>query len=367
MGSFSSTIGGMAATVGIATGALTAFPVSASAANDVSFVACNNVNGPNGLIPAINAANNNTGPHTIILAPKCAYFLTTRATGINGLPVITGNVTLKGQGSVIRRFSATQFRLVSIARNGRLTGDDITFAGGDSLGNVGGAIEVQAGGFLQLSNSRVTQSTGAGGGALLNDSAGPAVVGTVRLFKTTIDNNTSPNGAGGAISNEGNLTIVGGLIGFNTATAGGGIFNLGRMSATSTDIVHNTATSAAGGIGGALANIAGNATVRSSRVQFNTSVTAGGGFSNGATLTVVGSRISDNRTGTATANVGGGFHQGPTGTTIISNSTVTRNAAGNGGGIFEAVGGTVKVFRILITNNHPNNCRPLGSVPRCSS
>jgi hypothetical protein len=126
--------------------------------------------------------------------------------------------------------------------------------------------------------------------------------------------------------------------------------------------VHNTAAN-----GGGLSNAgSGNLTLRDSKVQFNTANGGnGGGIDNTATLQVLESRISDNRTGTAVANVGGGLHQGSTGTTTIRRSTLTRNAAGDGGAIFETTGGTVTVFKSLITNNHPNNCRPVGNVPGC--
>jgi hypothetical protein len=359
MGSFSSAVRGMATTAVVTTGVLTALPAAALAAPNSTFVACNDVTGPNGLIAAINAANT-AGRGTIVLAPRCAYFLTAPDTTSpdNGLPLITGDITLKADDATIRRFSAGNFRIVEIGGTGQLSAQGITFAGGRTSTTNGGGILVDSGGNLRLSDSRVTQNHAgqSSGGIAISPSA------TARLHNTVVNNNTAASLAGG-IGTNGNLTVVGGIIGFNTATSGGGVFaGSGPVSLTSTDIVHNTATV---GEAGGLRNVASTVTVRRSNIQFNTAVSGGGGISNSGPLQVTDSRISDNRTGTA-GNVGGGLNNLAGGTATVRGSTLTRNAAGNGGAVFEAAGSSVTVFRSLITNNHPNNCAPLGSVPGCS-
>lgn len=353
MGSYSRGIRGLTAAVATATGTLTALPAAAFADANSTFVPCSA--GGGGLTTAITNANNGTGPRAITLAPGCAYFLT----GTTGLPNITADITLRAKDATIRRFSATTFSLVRINSGGRLKAEGITFAGGDASSGGGGGFFVDTGGVLQLSDSRVTQNVGgfAAGGILINPG------GTARLFDTVVNNNTATDGAG--ITNNGTLTVVGGLIGFNTAaTNGGGLSSTGRASLTSTDVVHNTAVN-----GGGIRNSgAGNLTLRKSRIQFNTATGSGslggGGIANSATLQVLQSRLSDNRAGTG--GIGGAlFHSG--GTATIRESTLTRNAAGNGGAVANTgAAGSVTVVRSLITNNRPNNCAPVGSVPGCS-
>jgi predicted outer membrane repeat protein len=68
-----------------------------------------------------------------------------------------------------------------------------------------------------LSNNSAT--SGIGGGAILND-------GTLRTIKTTLQQNSAPNGVGGAIFNDGKVTIIQTLIQRNSATSGGGIANI---------------------------------------------------------------------------------------------------------------------------------------------
>ncbi|MFD1274141.1 hypothetical protein ACFQ51_28195 [Streptomyces kaempferi] len=89
---------------------------------------------------AIVAANNNTGPHTIRLAPKCVYNVTTPAStgglGANALPRITGTVTLLGHNTTIRRDPDVSdgVRIAEIdGPNGRLTVDGVTATGGGYL------------------------------------------------------------------------------------------------------------------------------------------------------------------------------------------------------------------------------------------
>ncbi|MGH7224043.1 MAG: hypothetical protein ACRELF_12500, partial [Gemmataceae bacterium] len=73
-------------------------------APDTINVASGNVYGQDGLIAALNTANTDNQPTTIILAPG-TYTVTSvnnvTATGANGLPVVTGNVTIVGNDSTI--------------------------------------------------------------------------------------------------------------------------------------------------------------------------------------------------------------------------------------------------------------------------
>ena len=67
------------------------------------------------LIGAITAANLNPGPDTVTLGPDCTYTLgnvDNNWYGPNGLPAISDDVTVEGNGATIARFDAApKFRL----------------------------------------------------------------------------------------------------------------------------------------------------------------------------------------------------------------------------------------------------------------
>ncbi|MBO3680248.1 hypothetical protein [Streptomyces sp. NEAU-YJ-81] len=76
---------------------------------------------------------------TVSLAAGGVYTLSsvaaTGANGPDGLPVITGNVTLTGTGATIRRSpSAPDFRIAEIAPGGQLTVSGVTLSGGRAAG-----------------------------------------------------------------------------------------------------------------------------------------------------------------------------------------------------------------------------------------
>ncbi|HTU92269.1 MAG TPA: hypothetical protein VMF69_19465, partial [Gemmataceae bacterium] len=98
-----------------------------------------------GLIAAINTANTDGQPTTINLAANGTYNLTkinnydlvNGLKGANGLPQITGNVTIQGNGATIERSSAAgtpAFRLLDVESCGNLTLNNLTIEGGEESG-----------------------------------------------------------------------------------------------------------------------------------------------------------------------------------------------------------------------------------------
>src|SRR5438094_6596865 len=82
-----------------------------------------------GLIAAINAANTNPGADIINLAPGGTYTLTAEDSPGNGLPAITSQITINGNGAIIQRSSAasTDFRIFLItSATGDLTVNEVT-------------------------------------------------------------------------------------------------------------------------------------------------------------------------------------------------------------------------------------------------
>src|SRR5467141_880978 len=135
------------------------------------------------LIDAINMANANGEENTITLEAG-TYTLTAvdnTTTGPNGLPSVTGIVTIQGAGAdatiLERDASAPQFRLGHVAATGSLTFDGLTLRGGRA-------------------------DPGPGGGGIFN-------LGTLTIAHTTLDGNGVPGaGPGGGIVNAGGAVTI---------------------------------------------------------------------------------------------------------------------------------------------------------------
>ena len=84
------------------------------------------------LIQAITFANNEDGG-VLELAKGCTYTLTRNQDG-NGLPVITENITLKGEHTTIgREATADYFRILNVGAGGYLTLKGLSIRGGQTL------------------------------------------------------------------------------------------------------------------------------------------------------------------------------------------------------------------------------------------
>ena len=200
-----------------------ALPFPASAANFPAI--CTGTTGdPASLVAAVTSANATAGPDSVTLGSGCTYTLTARNNywyGPNGLPAITGDVTIDGHGSTIERADAAPtFRLFFVGADpaspltdgyvspgpGRLTLRDVTLSGGRARGG---------------------SSLGGGGGAGM----GGAIFsqGSVVIERTTLTNNSATGGStnvlglgpgGGGIGTDATNIAAGG---FGPGTFGGGV------------------------------------------------------------------------------------------------------------------------------------------------
>lgn len=305
MGSFVRTAGGVAAAALIGAGAA-AVPSTAGARAQLN-VPCST----SALIATINAANT-AGSGTLQLAANCNYDLTTAVTvgtrGPDGLPIITGDITLLGGPSThIRRTVASPFRIAEVGTGARLNVQGVFIENGDAGANTGGGI-LSARGTVVLVQTTVRNNTADSGAGISNDS------GTVVLDLVHLHNNNvrAGGGGGGAIYNDGRLSVIRSLIRSNRAnTSGGGIYN----------------------------EQGGSASFFRTTIDANTAGGNGGGLFNG-----VGGRAALTRT------------------------LVERNTAADGGGIFNSDGPSrLTLSASLIRPNTPNNCAPAGSVTGCVS
>ena len=313
------------AAIGLATFGIIANPQTASAAA----IACTTP----ALISAISAGG------SITLAPACVYTLTaannsTDGGGGTGLPVITGTVTIDGNGATITRSTAAgtpTFRIFDVATSGNLTLGSLTVSNGllDSVGSTGGA-------------------------GIFNH-------GTLSISGSTFNGNSSPspNGvSGGAISNSGQLTVTTSTFTNNQAQEGASIFNQNTTTINQTTFANNDGTIYGGG---AILNGFGTTNVSNSLFVGNTGK-GGGAIDNDTTMTVRNSTFYNN----SDAGSGGGAVNN-FGTMTFIQSTFSGNKASAGANIHNYSYGTVTATTTLIMSIVANgvggsNCNTNGQL-----
>jgi hypothetical protein len=275
------------------------------------------------LVAAIQHANT-VGTATLLLAGNCNYALTAPASGGDGLPAITGNLTITGaQGTTISRSASAAFRIVDVARGGSLTLSGVTITNGLSASTGGG---IQDSGTLSLQDVRLTgNAAGAGGGGLAVAPGGRAALSSVSLASN------STRGAGGGILNQGTVSLQGVTLSGNNAGRGGAIDNAGQLSATNSTLTGNTARISGGGLN---TERSGSSQISGTSVDHNRGGVFGGGVSN-------------------------------QGRTALSGGRVVFNHAFAGGGIINIGRASISVRDTFINFNSPDNCRPRNTIRGC--
>ncbi|MFG3474370.1 hypothetical protein ACGF3K_03745 [Streptomyces sp. NPDC047980] len=342
---------------------------------------------------------------TIELARDCRYVLT------SALPTIDEPVTLRGgKGTSIERSVAAgtpQFRIFEVGGSaGFLTLDDLTVKNGDGAGD-GGAVLVRTGRTLLLKSATLTRNRAAGnGGAVAND-GGRVILrdskveknsagvdgggihtsgGVVSLDSSAVSQNRATADGGGVASADGYVTATHSSVDKNEADGGGGgVDNDGTADLQSTGVTGNRAGGDGGGIRNTGTLIVGRSSVNKntaangggihntgllwigrSVVKENVADADGGGLWNDNEATVESSDITGNETRDAGSQGGGVYNENgaPGGNTVLTDSTVTKNQASVGGGIFRA-SGSVTLNRTRVKENVPDNCSPSGTVAGC--
>jgi hypothetical protein len=344
------------------------------------------------LVAAFTTANGNGEDDTIVLGAGSTYALTAPAIGVNGLPAVTGKITVQGNGATIARTGGPEFRILDVAGTGDLTLDRVTVKGGrvtfnfpqPNFSDGGAGIRVLGAGKLTLTNSTVTQNqclgdVCQGGGILAFDNAFPVVT----LTDSTVSESFAQTGGGISLRhNDQILRLTRTTITGNTGITGGGIATNGHDQVTIVDsIIHGNSVSElvpGGALGGGILDIGGASwTISGTTISGNT-VTAningsftgayGGGMgeNGGATITMVNSTVTGNsctNNGTALVAGGGLFSEGG-GTWSLRNVTIAGNTVtgqnGSGGGL-ETTRGTYTLRNSIVSGNSA------GSKPDCSA
>lgn len=243
----------------------------------------------------------------------------------NSTVIITGpgaNLLTVSGNNASRIFMILDTPVVSIS--------GMTLTGGNGVGSVqndaGGAIYNQ--GNLTLTNMLFTGNTTTGfGGGVVN------VNDALTVVNSTFSNNTAGN-QGGGISFNGSqsLTITNSTFSNNSAAReGGGLFASGfgvsaanPMTISGSTFSNNSITGPSPTGGGGIGFFNLTASITNSTISGNTDAGNGGGIRNfRATITIASSTITNN----STQNSGGGIILFDSGGATITNSTISNNTA----------------------------------------
>ena len=271
MGLFVRLSGGMAAVA--LTGAALMAPSAAQAQSmggDPTYrVPCST----SALVTAINSANTDSSA-TIHLRGHCAYSITIPATASDGLPLITGHITMVGgHGTVISRNSLASFRILDVAASATFRLIKVSVMNGKASTYGGG---IQNAGALTLNGVTLSGNSAANGGGLGNLTNAGAVI-----TDSDLTGNTAASVGGGGIINFGRLTVDGSVLSKNNATVNGGGLNTqpgGTSRMFKTEFVGNVSGSGGGG----LSNL-GTTSLTTSIVRMNKGSGGGGGIATGNT------------------------------------------------------------------------------------
>jgi CSLREA domain-containing protein len=152
----------------------------------------------------VDACPAGTGNDTIVLAAGATYALTTViGPGADGLPTITGSMTIEGNGATITRASgAPAFSMTAVDTGASLSLHNVTVTGFEapaSAGSPGTGGAIFSLGALAITDSTISnnRADGPGGGV---DARGGAIVdaGTLTMTNSTVSGNTAV-GTGGSV------------------------------------------------------------------------------------------------------------------------------------------------------------------------
>lgn len=249
-----------------------------------------------------------------------------------GLPIITSTITLQGNEFTIRRDEESDdfFRLLFVSEDGNLTLNNLTLSGGhvESWGVIDGEFEMVQGGaiynngMLTIEDSIITGNIATQGGGLFNN-------GVLTINNTLFEENRAESGAGLYNDENGIGTLQEVTLEDNSALFGGGLTNLGMITILESTLEDNEANNQAGAI---LNN--GTLIIEDSTLTDNTAELAGGAIENNGELTINSSQLTLNTVELAgdAFEGGGAILNNEDGILTITDSTFFNNLARTIGG-----------------------------------
>jgi len=280
------------------------------------------------LIESIERANKRRGADIIILQAG-TYTLTainnTADAGENvptgnGLPSITGRLTIEGAGpdeTIIQGLSG--FRIVHVAAPGHLTLRGVTIRAGSA--EEGGGIFNR--GRLTISDSVIRDNASA---AFIGNGGGIRNLGTLKIIDSSIIENVAPGALVGGIASSGSLEILRSTVARNTGGFFGGIDASGTTQIRDSTISDNIAVE----IGPAGLAVDGTTTIVNTTIAHNLAFApGGGGIQTGGTLYLTNVTIADNfsEADIPSGAAGSGIFAFGGGSVVMQNSVVARNTA----------------------------------------
>lgn len=284
------------------------------------------------------------------------------------LEITDKRLQLIGSGSAVTIIDATKFyskhdtaSVIDLycTTEKRVAIDGITVnGGGPAYRNIGGGGISNYGCKVVVNNCLITGNSSKSGAGIDNNS------GIMSIWNTVISNNENNGGpaAGAGIRNLGIMEVTkSSIINNSSSGMGGGISNEGTLTGSDVTIANNSARQQGGGIssGSDVSKI----TVADYRLLNNQTYGwqgFGGGLLSNGDFTIRYSLLLYN-----SAIFGGGIYNETLGNIKLVGDFVIHNAAvdatdgtkGDGGGLFNAIGSSVRLTEgTTILNNVPNNC-----------
>ncbi|MBX3012695.1 MAG: CSLREA domain-containing protein [Caldilineaceae bacterium] len=352
-----------------------------------------------GSAPGNGGALHITGPATVMVLGGTATGNQAAAEGGGFWNSATGtltvqNVTLENNqasGAALDQGGGALFTDGGLLRvmHSTLTGNVADGAAGS-----GGGILAVPGSTLEITGGSIISNTArrAGGGIEVNGNMTATVTAMINGVQMR-GNETGPvPGNGGALHITGlaTVTINGGIVTGNLATAeggglwnsatgtlivigtkiqgniasgndadqgGGGLFNDGGTLRVHDALIHGNSATGTAGSGGGVLNNRGTVIIATSTISANSAKRAGGGVEDnvGILLRLQQVRLLQNLTGAAPGN-GGGLHLTGAGRAEVLNSIVAANhAAAEGGGLWNSAAGTLLVSGSTVHSNSTTN------------
>ena len=319
--------------------------------------------GPGSLRDEIGLANSSAGDNTIEF--DGTVFSVAQTINLTGgqleLSNTSGTETITGPAAGLTVSGGGLSRVFEIDAGVTSSISGLTITGGNVSGGAGLA---NFGGTTTLTDCTVSGNSAVSGGGVYT-----GIYGTTTLNNSTISGNSAYGNGGGVYDFLGATTLAGCTISGNSAGHGGGVYNfVGATTLSDCTISGNFATN-----GGGLAVLFGTSTLTNCTFSGDIASANGGGlYNNGGTTTltactfsgdsalVSGGGLYNNDFGTATlygctfsgdsAAVNGGGLANSSGTTTLSNCTLSGNAAVNGGGLYNFKG-TAELADCTVSGN----------------
>ncbi|QPP09064.1 hypothetical protein G4Z16_24600 [Streptomyces bathyalis] len=334
----------MAAAFGVGL-SLAVLPAGPAGAAGGTHVRCNDITGLKNAINRANTSGPNTSGGRITLASHCTYTLTAPDHADDGLPEITGDVTITGRDTTIRRNpEATQdFRIFHVVLGGNLTLNSLTISGGSLCCASGGGIYNDRG-TVNLNRTVIKRNHTLAGGGVLNDDGA-----RLNIDHSTVEGNVARSWGGGIANANGTMTMKGGALLRNRAGFGGGLANNSSTASLDSVSVRGNTAQQGGGIDQIRifgAPVGSTLRLTSTTVRDNIAVTGAGLSTQEGTATLVRSLVTHN---TAITAGGGIFVRSPRGAAVSGSA------------------GEVTLRDSKVVRNRPDNCNPEGSVPGCTN